>query len=386
MRKIRVLHILNSLRPSGAEVMLRVAVPSWIAAGIDVEILSVGETTGPYAPTLIEAGYPIHHLPFAKSVSFFRALYKLFVIGHYDVVHIHTERANFYFAITARIAGVPRIVRTIHNVFPFTGMLGLSRKIQRRVLGKIGCEQISVSQSVATIEQDFYGSQTTQIANWYDSSHFTPPTLAQRAAARAELAIPNSAFVIVSIGNCSEVKNHAELLKAVAVLNRDDLIYLHVGDESDCNERGMASRHEIAESVKFLGALSDVRTPLHAADAFIMPSLHEGCGIAAIEAMACGLPAILSDVAGLEDFKEITGDILWTTPNSTEIAQSLTKAANLDRAQRFAIGHRLHEAVRDQFNIERGVAAYVRVYRGTMKFEAEQPDTAHPPMPAELGD
>lgn len=372
MRKIKVLYILNSLRPSGAEVMLRVAAPSWRAAGIDAEILSVGETPGLFAPALAEAGYPIHHLPFSKTLGFFRSLYAFLSRGGYDVVHIHTERANFYYAITARLAGAGRLARTIHNVFPFSGWLGLSRKIQRQLLRMLGCAQISVSPSVAASERKVFASQTVQIANWYDSTHFTPPTAAERSAARAELAIPDSAFVAISVGNCSAVKNHSELLKAIATLNRQDVTYLHVGEEGGCGERELARRLGIAGRVRFLGAMNDVRGPLHAADVFVMPSLHEGCGIAAIEAMACGLPVILSDVAGLEDFHGISDDILWTTPVAGEIAKSLERAARLDPAERDAIGRRLHDAVRSHFDLERGVAAYARIYRGEVKTHEQQ--------------
>ncbi len=67
---MRILHVLNELRPSGAETMLRAAAASWRQHGFTGEILSTGEVAGAYADALRLAGYRIHHLPFAKSWRF----------------------------------------------------------------------------------------------------------------------------------------------------------------------------------------------------------------------------------------------------------------------------------------------------------------------------
>ena len=57
---IRVLHVLNTLRQSGAEIMLKSAAPLWAEHGVSCEIVAIGEEPGPFAPELAEAGYPIH--------------------------------------------------------------------------------------------------------------------------------------------------------------------------------------------------------------------------------------------------------------------------------------------------------------------------------------
>ena len=69
-RKLRVLHILGELKPSGAECMLKVAAEEFSSLGIQNEILSTGiEQIGPYAPMMTGVGYEVHHIPFAKSFN-----------------------------------------------------------------------------------------------------------------------------------------------------------------------------------------------------------------------------------------------------------------------------------------------------------------------------
>ena len=127
----RVLHILGELRPSGAEVMLRIAAPSWFPVDRPHTILATAKEEGPFAGRLREAGYQVHHVRFSKTLRFFIRIYALIRRERYDAVHIHTERANLVYAIVARLAGVDQVIHTIHANFAFTGGLRVVRKFMR---------------------------------------------------------------------------------------------------------------------------------------------------------------------------------------------------------------------------------------------------------------
>jgi glycosyltransferase involved in cell wall biosynthesis len=129
---MRVLHVLNELRPSGAEVMLKLSRQQWRFHGVDPEILATGNIPGEYADVLRDAGYIIHHLRFSKHPEFFLRFRRFLRLHGFDVVHLHAERAFPYFALTAYAAGVHRVVRTIHNAFPFAGGLRRRRSAQRK--------------------------------------------------------------------------------------------------------------------------------------------------------------------------------------------------------------------------------------------------------------
>lgn len=362
---MKVLHVLNELRPSGAEVMLWVATPYWQKMDIQAEILSTGEVPGSYAPILENVGYPIHHLPYSHSVSFLRAFYKLLQSGKYDIVHLHAERANFWLALLAQLAGIPRVVRTIHNVFPWKGIRGLERRIQRWILHKLGVLHVSIGSSVKATEWEYFRNPTVYVPNWYDSDKFIPPSADKRSQARTSFEIEEDTFVLVSVGNCSRIKNHTAILQALkSISERIKFLYIHIGQEEQGEpERKLSEELGIANCVRFLGFVEEILPILYAADVYLMPSLHEGFSIAAIEAMATGMPVVLADVPGLRDLKQVTDKVRWVEPEPDSIAQALLSLSNLLPKVRQQMGLNLHNSVYERFGVEQGVRKYVAIYR-----------------------
>lgn len=378
--ELRVLHVLGELRPSGAEAMLLAAAPVFAEHGVRGEILSTGAAPGPFAPLLAQAGYRIRHIPFAKSPGFFVAVRRL-MREDWDVVHLHTERANFWLGLTARLGLRHRVLRTIHNGFAFAGGLRLRRGLQRRLLQRMAVCHVAISESVRDIERRHFGLSTEVVPNWYDSRRFRQVAPAQRERARAALALEED-MVLVAIGNCSPVKNHTALIEAIALLPASARpVLLHVGtEEHDHPERALARRLGLAERVRFLGPLPDVGAALHAADLFVMPSLYEGFGVAAVEALATGLPAILADCPGLRDFRERFPGLQYCAPDAASLHAALRRMLDLDPAQRAGLAEDYPEIAEREYGLERGVLRYIRMYRG----DAEEASPSAPDM-AEAG-
>jgi len=360
---MKVLHVLNKLMPSGAEVMLYCSAPYWQEAGIEAEILATAEDFGPFASKLENAGYPIYHIRFRKSPSFYIAFLNLVRQGKYDLVHIHSERVAFICGILTRLAGI-QAVRTIHNCFAYRGHAGLIKRLQRRFLSLVRCTQIAIGPSVRDTEKQYFGNPTVVVDNWYDTNRFFPPTFQRRIEARREIGISDDTFVVITIGNCNSVKNHPTLLKALVNLGEEfDFLYLHVGKEQDgYPERQLAENLGIMNRVRFLGYVQDVLPLLHAADVYVMPSLYEGLGIAAIEGLASGTVSVLTDVPGLRDLKCIEGTI-WVKPEVESLTESLKRVAGMSLQESMALGRQTHEKVRTLFGIERGVNHYAQIYK-----------------------
>jgi glycosyltransferase involved in cell wall biosynthesis len=364
---MKVLHVLNELMASGAEVRMCRSAPYWRKARIEGEFLSTGEEVGPYAKNLEEAGYRIHHIPFRKALRFFLAFSKLVRAGRYDIVHIHCERASFYYGLAAWLAGA-RIVRTICSTFQFNGSLALRRSIQRRFFRWLGGKQVSVSPSVEKNEFERFGNRTTLIINWYDDTRFSPPSDEERGTARNQYDIQEDDLVVVSVGNCAPVKNHCELLKALAKIKEDiPFVYIHVGKEEDGEpERELAKELGISDRTQFLGYTQNAIQPLYAADLYVMCSLYEGFSVAALEALGVGLPAVLSDVTGLWDLKGIPCTF-WAKPEAESIAERIRQVAAMHEAERASVGQQASREVKRRYGIERGIRAYVEVYENLIK-------------------
>lgn len=363
---MRVLMVLNELMPSGAESMLRVAAPQWARHGVTCEILSTGARLGPYAAALSDAGYALHHLPFARRPAFAWRLLRLF--GGFDVVHVHTERAHFLYGLCARLAGA-RTVRTIHSSFAYTGWRRVLRIVQRRVLAWCGVTPVAIGESVAAIEREVSFNATTTVPNWFDTAAYRPPRADERAQARDRLQLQPSDIVLALVGNCAPVKNHAALIEALARLPaglRRHLVVLHAGSgASEGDERRLAAERGVAAQWRFLGQLPDTREVLHAADAAVLPSLKEGFSVAALEALGCGLPLLLTDVPGLRDLRAVSPAIAWAAgPDAEALGVALVAlVGGLDGPGGLAERARAQAAdVAHRFGPARGVQAYVQIF------------------------
>jgi glycosyltransferase involved in cell wall biosynthesis len=359
----KVLHVLNELKPSGAESMLRAAHAEFLKNNVVGEILSTGAQVGPYAAQLLEAGYVIHHIPYSKSPAFFLKVFHLMKNG-YDAIHVHTQRGNFWFGLIALLAVSGPVLRTIHSSFVFNGLLRIRTKLSRRTLQAFGVRHVAIGESVRRVETDLYGISPGVVSNWYNSAHYIPPTIEAKKAARTALGLSKNAFVITSVGNCAPVKNHPALIKALSLLPAEQRpLYLHVGQEdASCSEHQLAKQLGIEKWILFLGANSDVRTALYASDVFVMPSLREGFGIAAIEALACGLPCIFTDVDGLADFRMLYPRLIYCNTSAEDISKALRQVIEMSHEERDRLAQANAMISQKNFGIARGVEGYSALY------------------------
>lgn len=336
----RILHILDTLNPSGAERLLEAIGPLG-TGGMSADILAGGEDgPGPFAGRLERAGYRIVHLPFRRSPLYFAALWGLVRRGRYDVVHLHPERAFIWMALAARLAGVRRLVRTVHAVFAFEAGLRRRRAMQRYIARRLlGVTFTAFSGAVVENEADRFGNPVKVLPPWLDTGLFRPPARDERLAARSRFGISPGCFAIGCLGSCEGVKNHKALIQAVHRL-RDagrDIVLLHAGTGADEDgEKELANALQLADRVRFAGAVDDAAHFLSALDAFAMPSHREGLGMAALEALACGVPSVLTQGTGMDALNDFGAAIAWCEPEPVSIADALQRV--MDRpADRRAI-------------------------------------------------
>lgn len=110
--------------------------------------------------------------------------------------------------------------------------------------------------------------------------------------------IPKDAKILLSVGELSVRKNHRLVISLLPKL--DDSVYYLICGQGAQQKRlvQLALRRGVFERVRFLGYQEDVREFYAHADIFVLPSLQEGLPAALMEAMACGLPCIVSDIRG----------------------------------------------------------------------------------------
>ncbi len=365
---MKILHILNELKPSGAETMLLSAAPSWLARS-GQHILTTGDTEGSFAQPLRSAGYGIYHLPFDKSFAFFKALGRLVTEEGFDVVHLHTERASLWYALTARLMCRRdlKLVRTVHHMFRFDGLFRIRRMLERQVMKHLlGVHFLSNSPSGKRNELRRFHMDNELAPNWYDSGKFIPPTPEARREARVACGFGADTTVFVSLGGNWEYKNYDLIIRALAVIPPDlDILYVQIGVQGEGSPlESLASDLGVSHRLQCAGVVVDAIPFLHAADCYMMPSSEEGFGCAAVEAMACGLPAILSDVEALCDFRENIQGIRYIEPITEAVANAMVELAGMQETERRELGEIQAKDVEANYGLGVGPEAYFHAWIG----------------------
>ncbi|HEY4111799.1 glycosyltransferase family 4 protein [Puia sp.] len=332
---MRVLHIFNEINFSGAEIMYANAAGLFQQKGVELFALSTGANEGNFVHRFREAGIRVAHKPFRRrSLNPFyiwqygRDICTFIRENRIDVIHIHRSNVFWYFSGFGRLTR-RRSVMTLHNVFKAKKTTWLLHYLSRLTARKwFGLTFQSISRSVHDNERDYFKNPTVWINNWFDPERFFPATgPAEKLAARRQIGVAGDAFVVIAVGRCTEIKNHADIIKAVAEVKEvPPLVLVHLGSgHLESAEKQLAADLGIDARVAFQGNRNDVREHLIAADLHVMSSSTEGAPIAALEAMACRLPNILYDNPGMRDLirNEDTG--LLIKPGYRELAESIRR-------------------------------------------------------------
>lgn len=174
----------------------------------------------------------------------------------------------------------------------------------------------------------------------------------------------DQAYRLICVGNFRYEKGHSTLLKGFAQVARDEsrLQLLLVGDGPlRSNLEAEAAELGVSDRVKFEGMVADIWPYLARSDVFVLPSLYEPLGIAAMEAMAAGLPVIATATGGLVELVQegITGYLV--PPGDPEsLALKIRHLLN-DGSLRRAMGERAREES-VEMTMEKTVEAYLDLY------------------------
>ena len=196
----------------------------------------------------------------------------------------------------------------------------------------------SLRQHVAAL--GFPGERVSIIGNGVDTEKFHP---VDRLQARRQLDIDVDATVIISVGGLVERKGHHRVLELLPALCEQfpGLVYLIVGGasaEGDWRARLEQQVRELGleDAVRFLGVLpqEELKIPLSAADLFVLSTQNEGWANVFLEAMACGLPVVTTDVGGnREVVSNDDNGIIVPFGNREELLNAITEGLrrNWDR-------------------------------------------------------
>nr|WP_202537482.1 glycosyltransferase [Streptomyces sp. SID8350] len=319
------MHIITGLGVGGAEQQLRLLLRH-LPVECDVVTLT---NPGPVADGLRADGVRVVHLGMRgnRDLSAVGRLTRLIRDGRYDLVHTHLYRACVYGRIAARLAGVRAAVATEHSLgrAEIEGR-PLTRGIRALYLSteRLGAATVAVSSTVAGRLRDWGvpAERIRLVPNGIDADRFRfDPD--RRLAVRAALGIPEGAFVVGGVGRLVPGKRFDVAVRAVAAL--PDVWLLLAGDGPEAPAlRALAARLGAADRIRLLGEcgtegggpVPGVPALLSAVDTFVSTSREESFGLAAVEALAAGLPVLHDACPAIDDLSAAHA------PGATRIAGS----------------------------------------------------------------
>lgn len=334
--KRKIIHILNVLQYSGAEVMLTDAF-SFFEKDYDQFILATGPEIGPYSNKLKEKGFQVLHIKRRKSLFYFIDIFKLFNKNKFDIVHIHASHVYFINILLIKIASFKsKIFRTYHDVFHEDTKYNICKLTIQYFFCRnfLNVKGISIGKSVYEVEKRFFKNKTTIINNWIDETKFKPPTPEDVTNSRNELGIKENAFVILTVGTCNNKKCHNDIFESVARIKDKipNLVFLHRGSGENLEqEKNYVKKLGIFDNVIFVDYIDFLPKIFWAADCFVLASKREGLGDVIIEAIATKLPVILYDGYGMKDFKPYSDKNYgyWIDPKKEQFDECFIKLNSL---------------------------------------------------------
>lgn len=294
------------------------------------------------------------------------------------IVHAHSSKAGAIARLAARIVGVPIIIYTPH-AFSFLMSGGLTSrafiKIER-AFGGLTDALIAVSESemkVALSERIVPPQKVFLIENGIDFE-LVRYSEAERLRWRSRWGIPPSAPVIGCVGDFRTQKGQRYLIEAMPkVLSKVSDAYLVLVGRGELEHKlkALPERFGILGRVVFEREAHDDFSIYSAFDVYVLPSLYEGLPYTPLEALACGLPVVLSDVVGNKDVfmacASVCGDAsvlgeLVEPRSSDMLADALIRVLQNVELQSEHMRSKRREAVKVRFPVCRMVDRTQRLY------------------------
>jgi L-malate glycosyltransferase len=361
---VRVMHVIYALQPGGMEFGIVKVVNGLDRTRVASSICSTAPIVGNMR-SFVSPEVPVFQLRrrAGNDPKLVWDLYRLFRRERPDVVHTHAWGTLLEGLVAARLARVPCVIHGEHGTLQ---LRGYQARLQRWAWGRT-TTVLSVSRKLAERMAEATGfphERIVTIQNGVDVSRFSPSL---REVAREDLGLASGQMVIGTAGRLVPVKDHANLVEALAILRDHDVAFtalvagegpLRAGIQALIAALGLQSH------VRLLGQRADIERVFAALDVFVLSSTSEGMSNTILEAMASGAPIVATNVGGAEELVDdgVTG-LLVPPQNREALAGALARMA-ASPARRREMGAAARVKAKSEFSLARMLGDYDALYLG----------------------
>lgn len=322
---MKILQIDNSLGMGGAEKLILDTVPLYRKAGIEMDVLVVVDNDYPFAQELEKQKccdlYILNKNVNDKKVYDPFIIFKIKkILKNYDIAHLHVFPTQYYAVIANLLNGnKTKLILTEHNTTNSRINRKILKPIERFFYNRYN-KVICITDEIKNIYQDYLhlDDKLITINNGVDIVKIS----SEKSYPKSDFGYLPTDSVMVMVARFTEQKDQDTLIKSLKYLPESYKLIL-VGDGWRKNDlKNLVTELNLSHRVNFLGIRSDVYSIYKMSDLAILSSHWEGFGIAAVEAMACGVPIIASNVDGLSAVVEGAG-LLFEPGNAEDLSEKI---------------------------------------------------------------
>jgi glycosyltransferase involved in cell wall biosynthesis len=281
-----------------------------------------------------------------------------------EVMHAHQYTPFFYSALGKLLNSPWQLILTEHGRHYPDRVSPLRRAVNRLLLDRLAdavtaCCHFSAEGLTRT--DGFAGGRIEIIENGIDVDRYGPA--ADPAALKARLGLDPDRRTIVHVARHHPVKNQATLLRGFAAAGLPGVDLLLAGDGPLREElEALATQLSIRTRVKFLGIRTDVPDLMRAADVFALTSVSEAASLTLLEAMATGLPSVVTAVGGNPELVRHEQEGLHIARGDDLSCAAAFRRLFADPALAARLGAAARARAQARYRLERTVQAYYQLY------------------------
>ncbi|MDD4870585.1 MAG: glycosyltransferase family 4 protein [Kiritimatiellae bacterium] len=324
---------------------------------IDIEVIC--DPASKWREFLETNEVPVMRLHYQSRMDFpaIRFMREKIQAGSFELVHAVNKRSCTHVMAALTGINIPvvsyrGIIGNISRWNPETGLTYFSRKMKRIICV---CEAVRQYLLSVGISED----KAVTVYKGHDISWYQP---ADRKSFE-EFGIPGNAFVVGCAAKIRPRKGIDVLINAIKSIPEISIHLLLAGEITDPSIPALVKQMHLEKNVHLTGHRMDAPKLMGACDCFVMPSLRrEGLPRAVIEAMAQGVPPILTDVGGMPEIVEhLVSGILVPHGDSGALAKAIQQLAS-DKTLKTSLGVGAKARVLSRFNIDRTTQAYKEIF------------------------
>jgi glycosyltransferase involved in cell wall biosynthesis len=281
-----------------------------------------------------------------------------------EVVHAHLTHAAWLARWSRLSAPTPVLIDTLHS--SWTGSWG--RRIGYRMSRWLPDQVTAVSEGVAAAHLGAAmvdPSRITILPNGVDANFWRPEPGA-RAGVRRELGL-GAEFLWLSAGRLDPVKDFSSLLRAFAGIEASARLVIAGAGPGESGLRRLCTELGLDPRVRFLGFETDLLRWMQGADGFVLSSRWEGLPMTLLEAAACALPAVATDVAGSNEVVAHQETGLLAAAGSVEaLRETMRRLMETPEQERSALGLRARQRVIERYALEAVLDRWEALYNALL--------------------